>query len=117
MQGDVNLCTAQAVTNCTVASMERKEYEYYLKHLRKDDINEENIIKWFRKTQFFNRWMKSQLKKFFSALNQCSCNRGDIVVRENEQGNVFYMIKEGEFEIIKRVNKPTGYEGADERFL
>ena len=117
MQNEGNLCTAQAVGKCTVALMKRKSYEYYLKHLRKHDTNEENLIKWFRKTQFFNRWMKSHLQKLCTALNEYSVIRGDMIIRENERVRTFYMIKEGEFEIIKRVDKPTSYEGADERFL
>lgn len=57
-----------------------------------------------RSIPYFSDWSISELKRFNSGLFEVDFIRGNTVIKQNDSPSNVYIIKEGEFEILRLVN-------------
>ncbi len=65
---------------------------------RKTD-NETNLVRELQKLEIFSGLKKNQLGEIAAIVQTKSCSRGETIIREGEQGNSFYVVLSGGFEI------------------
>ena len=66
---------------------------------------------------FFAKWSRSMLKKLLLSMKPITVYKDKILCKEGEKSNFFYLIKEGEFELVKRVSKPNSNENDSEAYM
>ena len=100
--------TIRAYEDAFVATLTKQDYTETLKLIV--DRKEDAFIKWLRSTLFFSRWSRSMLIKFNQTLTEVPTQKGRVLMTENQVNKYFYIILEGQFEILKQVRKPVSNE-------
>lgn len=104
--------TALCLSECDFAVLERKEYDKVVRRLEQKELNAK--MEFFTGLPFLRHWTIHQIQKhrlhyFFKAE---SYKRNQVVLREGTPANWVYVVREGDFEMIRRVAVPVDKEEA-----
>eukprot|EP00347_Sterkiella_histriomuscorum_P018268 403346159 len=93
----------QCLEECELASMQKKDYLRILAKI--DDKSKEELLSFFLSTPYFGHWSRSMILKLLVSFHLRKVARDQIVVSEGTKNNYLFLIKEGEFEVTKKVKK------------
>jgi len=82
------------------ASLWEKQHGF---QLSQDGLHAEVDADWLGQLPFFAGLEREELRSIAGLFNTESCREGERVVREGEEGDKFYIIVRGRFEIMKRL--------------
>jgi hypothetical protein len=78
---------------------------------------QEADIKWLRSTPFFGKWSRSMLVKLMILISEVTVHKDKVLTTEGEINKNFYLIREGNFELTKKVRKPVDFSNPSENFM
>ena len=68
--------------------------------MTKDELN--LLIKTLHKISFFSGFSNADIDMLIEKFHKCTFPKGKIVIRENEQGEGFFVISKGKVEVAKK---------------
>jgi CRP-like cAMP-binding protein len=80
----------------------KNDYQQILGKLCKKMVDRHVEI--LRSIPYFTDWNTRDLKKLNAILVEVEFKHGNTVIKQNDQSNSAYIIKEGEFEILRLIN-------------
>ena len=92
--------TITAIHPCYVAVIGRDEYKKCL--LRIEQKNKALKIEFFNNMPLLQSWTKRQLAKLADSFTEKQFRRNQIVYQQDEQPYMIYVVKSGEFEVLRR---------------
>lgn len=93
----------QCVTDCVFAVLTMKAYTKFIKHAADNERDE--TVDFLRKEPMFALWSKSNLTKLLESVTLQKLYKEKLVLQEDEVSKYFYLIKDGEFELTKKLVK------------
>lgn len=72
-----------------------------LKHYFEEYISDNSLRNFIRQCTVFSPLDPKELRDFLDAFTPAAYGPGDIIVREGEEGDAFYLIRAGEVEVVK----------------
>jgi hypothetical protein len=100
--GGLRLARVQCIEDCAFAIVNKANYQ---KVLEKHQLyNLDLKVKFLRQIPFLAHWSKTSLNRFVAALTEKHYVRGNRIVEEGGNVEYVYIVKSGEFEVIKQIN-------------
>jgi len=108
---NVRQASIKCMTPCIFAVIEKRDFKRCLNKI--EDKKTEEKIKWLRSTPFYGKWSRTQITKHLLNIIPIVVHKDKVLMKEGEKTSHIYLIREGEFELIKRVRKPTIKQSED----
>jgi CRP-like cAMP-binding protein len=93
--------TIKCVTNWVFALIDKANYQKIIGRVTKKNIGK--IIDLFRSIPYFTHWKINEIKKFKEYFTEVEYLRNHTVYKEGAHPEFVYIVKTGDFEIIKKV--------------
>lgn len=105
------------MTECHIISVTKHDYQKLLK--RFDDKDKEQSLKFYRELPYFESWTRSNLLKLTECFQPRFFKKDQIVIHEgvhafDETGRFMFIVREGEFEVIKNIHYPKPLKAGEQ---
>jgi len=81
------------------ATVNKESYQKVLSKIQKQE--KEDFIQFIKQIPFISHWSKNLLGKLRYAMDTVVINRGQKIIKEGESCKYIYIVKSGEYELIK----------------
>lgn len=100
------MATVKCIERCHFIVLSKSEYNGALKEIDRRKTND--LINFIKMLPVFKKLSRSKLINYTYNLKSQECIREGYIYREGEPANTVYIIREGEFQIQKRVKIKKG---------
>lgn len=94
--------TIRCVTDCHFAVISKNVYERILKKI--EVKNQNKLVDFFQHLPFFDGWSRTALAKLKYVFGHRELLAGQAVVREGAHCDKIYIIRSGEFRVLKNTS-------------
>eukprot|EP00347_Sterkiella_histriomuscorum_P024025 403332565 len=101
--------TIKCAEDCHLAIMSKADYDKVLSRIEQKNLNK--ILGFLHQLPFLHNWSKIQLQKLQYCFEQKVLKRGTVLYKEGESCSTIYVIKNGEFEVAKKVKVGDDQDG------
>ncbi|CDW72825.1 UNKNOWN [Stylonychia lemnae] len=100
--------TIKCSSECHLAIMSKADYDKVLLRIEQKNLNK--ILEFLNQLPFLQGWSKVQLQKLQYAFELKHLKRNTVLYREGEHNANVYIIKNGDFEVSKKIKVSEGAE-------
>lgn len=101
--GSRRKASIQCNTHCIFAVLNREQFKKFLASI--SDYANENTVDFLRQEPLFQAWSRGNLLKLLQSIQCKKVYKQSVILKENERNKYFYLIKNGEFELTKKIIK------------
>ncbi|CAI2387493.1 unnamed protein product [Moneuplotes crassus] len=89
--------------DCKFATVNKENYQKVLAKIQQQ--HKENMINFLKQIPFISHWSKNALSRLYYAVEKVDTFRSQRIIKEGDPIDYIYIIKEGEFEVVKYLGK------------
>jgi CRP-like cAMP-binding protein len=115
MYGAKRKASIRCATPCIFASLKREAFKKFIMSVQ--DFAMEETVEFLKKEPLFQVWSRANLIKLLHSISVKKLYKQKVVLSENERSKYFYLIKDGEFELTKKVVKFSTSKQKREAFI